>query len=327
MSLQPPEFLAVFCDVGGYKIVQKILKRFFVLVCVLLMFILSAPATTLPNGYTQLEYIDIPASTCFNTNVYLNGSMDIEYEVMIAQISSLGQFGHAKSVNLVGAGFNFPYNYNHPVNGTNMLVDYFGSDNSTGRWFIQQNGSNYAPSENTRYKLSIINKVATFYANGVVIDTHTFLGNGTPNTVPYFIHGSYSVDALRSDFEDTMRFYHFSATGVADIIPVKRNSDNVLGLYNKITGEFLQKIGSGTLVAGPEVCAATVAILGAQFCLTETQPSGSYLTARYNNNKYYINLSVENDVLNPKTITSESNNVLRIKVGNTTYNAHDTSVE
>jgi len=324
MSLQPPEFLAVFCDVGGYKIVQKILKRFFVLVCVLLMFILSAPATTLPNGYTQLEYIDIPASTCFNTNVYLNSSIDIEYEVMILDISTGGDFGGARSQAVGGTGFNFPVNYQG--NNRNIIVDYFGTNDATGRWWIEKNGSRYVPEENKKYKLTIINKLGSFSVDGTVIDTHTFVGDGNPNTVPYPIHGSYGVDSLYCEYTDTIRFYHFSATGVADIIPVKRNSDNVLGLYNKITGEFLQKIGSGTLVAGPEVCATTVTILGAQFCLTENQPSGSYLTARYNNNKYYINLSVENDALNPKTITSESNNVLRIKVGNTTYNAHDSSV-
>ena len=223
------------------------------------LFVNEFTAGPVVETYTELEYIDIPASTCFNTNVYLNGSMDIEYEVMIAQISSLGQFGHAKSEAVVGAGFNFPYNYNHPTNGTNILVDYFGSSSNYDRWFIQTNGSNYAPEENKKYKVSIVNKLGSFSVDETVIDTHTFVGSGIPNTVPYFIHGSYSVDALRNDFEDTMRFYHFSATGVADIVPVKRNSDNALGLYNKITGEFLEKIGSGTLVAGPEL-SQTIAI-------------------------------------------------------------------
>ena len=211
--------------------------------------------------YTELEYIDIPANTGFNTNVYLNGNMDIEYEVMIVQRVSVGMFGGARSEKSYGAGFNFPYNYNNS-GATNMLVDFFGSQNSNGRWTIQRNGSTYVPEANKKYKLSIINKVGTFSVDGTVIDTHTYVADGIPNTVPYVIHASYNVDTFYYEYEDTIRFYHFSASGAADIVPAQRDSDGELGLYNKTTGEFLEKIGSGTLVAGPAVAQpATVEII------------------------------------------------------------------
>ena len=103
--------------------------------------------------------------------------------------------------------------------------------------------------------MSIVDKIASFSVDGVIIDTHTYVADGTsPSTVPFYINAKNHLgDVTYVNGDLHVRFYHFSATGVADIVPVKRNSDNVLGLYNKTTGEFLEKIGSGTLVAGPAV--------------------------------------------------------------------------
>ena len=123
-------------------------------------------------------------------------------------------------------------------------------------------------------------------------------------------------------------------------IPVRRDSDGSLGMYETTTRAFLQNIGTGNFIAGSDMdtflndfiagpvfdtCTYTM-MLGTSVCLSETKPTGSYLPIRYNNNKYYLNLSVESDETNPKPITSESNNALRIITNTATYNAHDASV-
>ena len=205
--------------------------------------------------YTELEYLELQGEAYFNTNVYLSKDMDIEYEVMLTYLPERlsGVFCSARSmVDGYGTGLVVAYNYN------NTLIDFFGVNNSTGRWFVQDNGLDYITQTNKKYKLSITNKVGTFSADGTVIDTHTYVADGTsPITVPFYINAFNNGGNIvfRND-NSHIRFYHFSASGVADIVPAKRDSDNVLGLYNKTTGEFLEKIGSGTLVAGPAITSA-----------------------------------------------------------------------
>ena len=224
-------------------------------------------SATLPSGYTELEYIELQGEAYFNTNVYLSKDMDIEFELMPTQLENSGTFGLARSVQ--SGGFHFSYNIDYVVSSTytanNTLVDFFGTA-TTARWIIQQIGSSangYIMQNNKKYKLSIVDKIASFSVDGVIIDTHTYVADGTsPSTVPFYINAKNHLgDVTYVNGDLHVRFYHFSATGVADIVPVKRDCDNVLGLYNKTTGEFLEKIGSGTLVAGPEIAApATIAI-------------------------------------------------------------------
>jgi len=63
-------------------------------------------------------------------------------------------------------------------------------------------------------------------------------------------------------------------------------------------------------------------ILDAPMCLVSTQPVGTFLVARKNNTKYYVTLSTTDSVVH-----TGSEHKLKIKVGDTTYYAHDASVE
>ena len=223
-------------------------------------------------GYTELEYLELQGEAYFNTNVYLSKDMDIEFEFMPVQLTSSGVLSMARSYPY--GGFQVSYNINNVINSNtynDVLVDYFGlppsgSIPSTNRWIIQRVGSSdngYILEENKKYKVTIINKVGTFYKDGVVLDTHTYPADGiSPNVDPLYINARSDIGNVVYENGDLhVRFYHFLATGVADIVPVKRDCDNVLGLYNKTTGEFLEKLGSGTLVAGPEIAApATITI-------------------------------------------------------------------
>ena len=40
---------------------------------------------------------------------------------------------------------------------------------------------------------------------------------------------------------------------VRNYVPAKRNSDNVIGMYDKVTNTFFTNQGSGTFIAGPEI--------------------------------------------------------------------------
>ena len=200
-------------------------------------------------SYTELEYLELQNEAYFNTNVYLSKDMDIEFEFMPTQLSNLGILCGGNSV--PSGGIQVAYNIYGNVNDT--LVDFYGTSISTDRWTIKQNGSNYILNNNKKYKITIINKLGTFYVDGTPIDTYTYTALGdSPERYSFYINAyNRRSEILFTNNNLHIRFYHFSATGVADIVPVKR-SDNVLGLYNKTTGNFIPKIGNGKLVAGPE---------------------------------------------------------------------------
>ena len=150
-------------------------------------------------------------------------------------------------------------------------IDFFGTSSNGDRWVVQRVGSGdegYVLENNKKYKLTIVNKVGTFYKDGTQLDTYTYTALGeSPMTTPLYINAStfsngQSTSPTYKNGNLHIRFYHFSASGAADIVPARRDSDGELGLYNKTTGEFLEKIGSGTLVAGPAVAQpATVEII------------------------------------------------------------------
>lgn len=199
-------------------------------------------------NYTELEYLELQGGAYFNTGVYLSKDMDIEFEFMPTINAFSGVFGGARTDNNPGAGYFFA------SNPSNTFVDFFGADFNYGRWLIARSGSSdFVVQLNKKYKLTIINKVGSLTEDGVTVDTHTYSANGiSPNVDPLYINAINKAGTIEGfNSNGCWRFYHFSATGVADIVPVKR-SDNVLGLYNKTTGNFIPKIGNGKLVAGPE---------------------------------------------------------------------------
>ena len=49
------------------------------------------------------------------------------------------------------------------------------------------------------------------------------------------------------------RFYYFKVPNKIHLVPAKRNSDNAIGMYDKVSGTFFTNAGTGTFVAGPTV--------------------------------------------------------------------------
>jgi len=319
VNLQPPEFLAVFCGVGGYKIVQKILKRllFFYFVFFTGNFCI---ASTLPNGYTQLEYIESTGTQYIDTEIILSDYTNpkIVFTGKLASKTDNGNF-------MLGTYNNDPQHIFF-INNSRISYDY---DNFGPQKRFDFSDQDYILDKHTYYCKYTQNGSDKKFSLGIDSENYTQEDTYTdlPTVYSLYLFGRNTAGTLQLSKTVIYGFkFYDGSTLVYNFIPAKRDNDGMVGMYDLVNNKFYINSGTGTFIAGPAVCAATVAILGAQFCLTEIQPSGSYLTARYNNNKYYLNLSVENDALNPKTITSESNNVLRIKVGNTTYNAHDVSV-
>jgi len=277
------------------------------------MFILSAPATTLPNGYTELEYIKSVGEYKWIDTGYVPSA---EKTRIVSKVDFLGEHLDNKLFN-AGAWLQDLYQV--------ARLDNASEHDNKIRIYYYTNGN---PTYDTTSSF-------TEQSNPVFIDFNKTVLNINGNTVHIFSNKNQTSSTTLRIFYNTgigqndINLYYFKIydndTLVRNFIPAKHGDE--IGLYDLVENKFYTNAGSGTFIAGPVVNTCTyTTMLGTQVCLSESQPTGSYLVVRQNGNKYYLNLSVENDALNPKAITSESNNVLRIKVGNTTYNAHDTSV-
>ena len=97
----------------------------------------------------------------------------------------------------------------------------------------------------------VINNTNTYEASGTIecpgeVSTYNsciFIDNR--ETVDYkFNTPSYKIYSLTAE-EDGVK--------VLDLVPVVRLSDNEVGFYDRVTGEFLGNVGEGTLLAGPDV--------------------------------------------------------------------------
>jgi hypothetical protein len=102
-------------------------------------------------------------------------------------------------------------------------------------------------------------------------------------------HGTDGVQVY--DNEGTRIFYHkeYLANGtlVMDLIPVKRNSDGVLGMYDKVSGSFFTNLGTGTLIAGPVVPGSqgnpeTIVLHSKNLYDTSKDTAGKYIDANGN---------------------------------------------
>ena len=84
---------------------------------------------------------------------------------------------------------------------------------------------------------------------------------------------------------------------VLDLIPVRRNSDNVLGMYNRVNGEFYANAGTDTFVAGADN--------GATFAACSPVGNGYYVAA---NDTNYGSTGTRNAC--PNNLSTVSNGVI-----------------
>ena len=277
-------------------------------------FISSAFSATLPSGYTELEYIESTGTQCIDTGYkWITDITEVELEFYLTYL----QWG-----SLYGSESAAPFSYGQNLYEVDNLL-----------YFMVGNTQFLAPFSQIIGVWEQYNAKTTSSTQGIVTyngnQTAIIYSGGVSKVYSMAVLCSYRQGAYAQFAKARIRKFKMKDNNVLvrDLIPAKRNSDNEIGLYDKVSNTFFTNVGTGTFIAGPvfDTCTYTM-MLGTSVCLSETKPTGSYLPIRYNNNKYYLNLSVESDETNPKPITSESNNALRIITNTATYNAHDASV-
>lgn len=190
----------------------------------------------LPNGYTELEYIESSGTQYINTGIKINSSDSVEMDIEITSKPSEQIFIFGSTTTGDGERYGVTYipnrNYWRNVLGPNMY--------------------NFPTSLGAVGKRTIVKDGGKCTIDGVI---------GDVNSVEFTSSGDFTLFCQNRDNGEfrlfaSMRLYlcriYRNGSLIRSFIPCK-NPENVVGLYDKVSSQFFANAGSGVFVAGPEV--------------------------------------------------------------------------
>ena len=198
---------------------------------------------TPPDGYTQLQYIQTTGTQWIDTGI--KGHMNYAYEIDFQQTDTglyrnWGVFGQSGYV------------------GINMSLTYVGDGYFFVRWNDNSSNQYYVSLpliDTNRHLLKIDNGniywdgvskgISTGHDATLVINYNLFLGTVNPA-------GNAPSQNARSKYY-SYKVWDNNSVLIQNFIPARRNSDNVLGMFDTVSGRFFTNAGTGTFTAGPNV--------------------------------------------------------------------------
>ncbi|MBP9999512.1 MAG: hypothetical protein KBT14_02315 [Proteobacteria bacterium] len=217
-----------------------------------IFFVLPAIAS-LPDGYTELEYIESTGTQYISS--FLNtsgGDVTIVTKFVPTRFDNLDDYAC-----VFGVDSNFQAGYRK--NGT----AYIGNAASSNSFF-----SLNTPVIITGVLSSNLER-GTYYVNG--------LNTGLKRTVSGY--NAYIFAANRQNVANhfaTGKMYKFSATKnneeIMNLIPAQ-NSSGIVGMFDTVTNTFFTNSGTGEFIAGPEVIIkiATTKMVDDEFAAAEAK--------------------------------------------------------
>ena len=200
----------------------------------------------LPAEYTQLEYITFPSGTYIKTGIV---PKTFDYEVGFKGAFGIlsdgpncawGYMGDGIVPRWIGATYQ-----NHYLLNANTTSSFGDADTNTHTFVgrIYEKNGNYCWSSEV---------------DGVIEQNDQTLGSSSAweaNTLEIYVGARNNVETAGNPGLITANHWWCKKAGVmiADYIPAKRNSDNVLGMYDTVSGTFFTNQGTGSFVTGPEV--------------------------------------------------------------------------
>ena len=194
--------------------------------------------TQVPTGYTPLQYLESTGTQWIDTGIYIN----YDYEIFaILDPLSTGGFYYW------GAAGN---------NSSDRTAWYtFWSVNSSGP-------STWGGSRNTFYYRNLVPNSK----NTVVQNKNGIWVNGTKTTSFSPVFDSRQAELTLYIFKTNpvsfdwnsgrIKLYELHVKNgngriVQNLVPARRDSDSILGMYDTVTGTFFTNAGTGEFVAGP----------------------------------------------------------------------------
>ena len=211
----------------------------------------------MPGTYTELEYIESTGTQYIDTGVVptLMANFDVGYMYR----DGVGQTNAGQVVFGIR---------NDPLEYTGFLVSSFRYDkagvvnagvipnNGYVRLGSEGSGSYYLPQQDNTFVSLRSDTDGYIYFNGSKLsDTPLTRANHETNLTIYMFR-LHAAGSGATDYAKCRIYYlrlYDNTTLVRNFIPARRNSDNVLGMYDTVTQTFFTNAGTGTFTAGPVV--------------------------------------------------------------------------
>ena len=189
----------------------------------------------LPSGYTQLEYIQTTGTQYIDTGVVMNTlvtptmSLTLQYDnTNTDQQSGVAVKSAYFKVGILKTASTFFCNTN--TDDTDVT---FGPADTNKHTFVIDTANATCSLDNTSQSITVAD-----FSN---VSRSFFIGR---------VPGSYASIS-------NAKYYHFSITSngalIRNMVPAKRDSDDVLGMYDLVNDVFYTNAGTGTFTAGNEV--------------------------------------------------------------------------
>jgi len=195
-------------------------------------------ASRLPDGYTELQYIESTGTQYFDTGIVGRSGVSVEAKFMLANTDNGSLLG-----NRMGEARFWP-------------AMWYTDSSAVGlQWNVTILSDTFAGTvkANTLYTIYFTSGSSgwTFSANGEQISQGTSVGTNTNNM---WMFGINKLEELQYPFKGKVYYAKIWQNGtlVRDFVPAK-NSSGVIGMYDTVSGEFFTNKGSGTFAAGPEI--------------------------------------------------------------------------
>jgi hypothetical protein len=192
----------------------------------------------MPSDFTQLEYVENSGTSYINTNVSHPSGVVIKGEIRISTPNAV-----TKNTNLLGTQRDGNKGYS------------IGWDKGFKIWIdkgsVKKTGPNHALSAGTTHDVTYeFNNGNLSLRYDGTNTTGTYSDLGVANTVVLFEGGNHQSGR---EFPGRIHYFKLYEDGVLvhEFVPARRESDDALGVYDTVEGEFAE--ATGTMTAGPDV--------------------------------------------------------------------------
>lgn len=198
----------------------------------------KATRCELPKGYYPVEYIEGTGSQYIDTGYIPNGDTRVKTHFYVTS-------EHTNSQTFFGA--------RQTGAGSNVFAVWGAISNHVLRWGYNKTATDLTEiSYKNNWEIDF-NK-NNFKANSIrsSLSKATYTVSGKTLYIFALNQGTFNSDQIARMKLYYMKIYD-NGNLVRDLIPAVRISDNVSGVYDKITEKFYTNIGSGNFVVGPRI--------------------------------------------------------------------------
>jgi hypothetical protein len=203
----------------------------------------SAQKQTLPAGYTQLEYLESTGAQCINTGIPPTSDVGVSVKYAFTEI---GPYYHV-------FGTLSPHFYGGLTSTAAAMSLSFGETQNTTVLSMPAGTIQLNTPYTATINLYNSKKAAFADLSQTAIDRPAFDANG--QTIMMFCSSSYDGNVATPSHYLKGRIYNMQITNgsalVRNFIPARRNSDDVLGMYDTVSGTFFTNTCWGKFIAGP----------------------------------------------------------------------------